>query len=78
MQLEKELLRQKIKELLTEILSIYTPSGEEGKALSFFEKVSKEFNLKLKVTNTNSFFLGDGNLLSLSHRYCSRIYATKS
>mgnify|MGYP001772506305 CR=1 FL=1 len=67
MQLEKEFLRQKIKELLTEILSIYTPSGEESKALNFFEKVSKEFNLKLRVTSTNSFFLGEGNVLLASH-----------
>jgi len=67
MQLEKESLKQKIKELLTEVVSIYTPSGEEGNALSFFEKVSKEFSLKLKVTNTNSFFLGEGNVLLASH-----------
>ncbi|BFH73211.1 N-acetyl-lysine deacetylase [Sulfurisphaera javensis] len=67
MQLEKELLRQKIKELLIEIVSIYTPSGEEERAKDFFDKISKEFNLKLEITKTNSYLLGEGNILLASH-----------
>ena len=68
MQLDKESLKQKAKELLLELLKIYTPSGEEGKALPFFEKVSKELNLDLKVTSSNSYYLGkDSNILLVSH-----------
>ncbi|QIW23023.1 N-acetyl-lysine deacetylase [Sulfolobus sp. S-194] len=67
MQLEKELLRQKIKGLLVEILSIYTPSGEEERAKDFFEKVSKEFNLPLEISKHNSYFLGKGDILLASH-----------
>lgn len=67
MQLEKESLRQKIKELLIDLVSLYTPSGDESRALSFFEKVSKELNLDLKVTNSNSYFLGEGSFLLASH-----------
>ncbi len=66
MRLEKESLKQRAKSLLLEILSIYTPSGEEGKARSFFEKVSRDLNLPLKVTTTNSYLLGDGNKVLLA------------
>ncbi len=66
MHLEKESLKQKAKSLLLEILSIYTPSGEEGKARGFFEKVSQEFNLPLKVTATNSYLLGKGDKVLLA------------
>ncbi|ARM76020.1 N-acetyl-lysine deacetylase [Acidianus manzaensis] len=66
---EKEYLLQKAKNYLLDLASIYTPSGEEGKALSFFEKASKELNLELEVTKSNSFLLGDKNakILLASH-----------
>ncbi|MDT7875455.1 MAG: N-acetyl-lysine deacetylase [Sulfolobaceae archaeon] len=64
---EKDYLKRKAKELLLEILSIYTPSGEEHKALDFFEKVSKDLNLKLTVTSSNSYLLGEGKILLTSH-----------
>ncbi|AWR97374.1 N-acetyl-lysine deacetylase [Acidianus sulfidivorans JP7] len=69
MQLEKEYLLQKAKNYLLELTSIYTPSGEESKALPFFEKISKELNLELKVTKSNSFLLGDrsARILLASH-----------
>ncbi|MDT7900441.1 MAG: N-acetyl-lysine deacetylase [Acidianus sp.] len=67
MQLDKELLLQKAKQYLLELASIYTPSGEEARATSFFEKVSKELNLDLKITKTKSFLLGKGDLLLASH-----------
>ncbi len=38
MQLEKELLKQKGREVLEKLLNVYTPSGEEARALSTFEK----------------------------------------
>ncbi|BCU70514.1 N-acetyl-lysine deacetylase [Stygiolobus caldivivus] len=68
MRLEKDYLKPRVKELLLELLKIYTPSGEEYKALSFFEKVSKELNLELRVTSSNSYYLGkDSDILLVSH-----------
>lgn len=67
MKLDKESLLQRAKQYLLELASIYTPSGEESRAVSFFERISKELNLKLKITNSNSFLLGEGDFLLASH-----------
>ncbi|BCS92145.1 N-acetyl-lysine deacetylase [Metallosphaera javensis (ex Sakai et al. 2022)] len=67
MQPEKELLKQKARRLLEQLLSVYTPSGQEGQASEVFESIAEEFNLTLHVTSTNSFFLGDGEVLLASH-----------
>ncbi|MEM4745984.1 MAG: N-acetyl-lysine deacetylase [Metallosphaera sp.] len=67
MHLEKESLKQKGRKLLEELLSVYTPSGSEDKALKVFEWIEKEFNLKLNVTKSNSYFLGRGEILLASH-----------
>ncbi|AWR94305.1 N-acetyl-lysine deacetylase [Acidianus brierleyi] len=63
---EKEFLKQKAKQLLLSILSIYTPSGNEKNAESFFINVSKEFNLPLKITKSNSYFLSPGGKILLA------------
>ncbi|MCH1770927.1 MULTISPECIES: N-acetyl-lysine deacetylase [Metallosphaera] len=67
MQLEKELLKQKARKLLEQLLSVYTPSGQEGLAKGIFQNIADELNLNLYVTSTNSFFLGDGEILLASH-----------
>lgn len=67
MPLEEESLKQKAKKLLLELVSIYTPSGEEYRAKEFFEKVSNEYGLKLYISKTNSYFIGKGNILLTSH-----------
>ncbi|BDC19374.1 N-acetyl-lysine deacetylase [Acidianus sp. HS-5] len=67
MKLDKELLLQKAKRYLLELASIYTPSGKESLAVGFFERASKELNLDLKITSTNSFLLGKGDFLLASH-----------
>jgi len=69
MQLGRDYLKQKAKEYLLELLSSYTPSGEEEKALSFFEKVSQELNLNLKFTPSKSYYLGSesSKILLVSH-----------
>jgi len=68
MQQEKELVKQKAKELLLDLLSIYTPSKNETNATKFFEKISNEFNLKLEILpDSNSFILGEGEILLASH-----------
>jgi len=63
---EKEFLKQKAKQLLLSIISIYTPSGKEKNAESFFINVSKEFNLPLKITKSNSYFLNPGGKILLA------------
>ncbi|AAY80132.1 N-acetyl-lysine deacetylase [Sulfolobus acidocaldarius] len=65
--LEKDYLKLKIKQFLPEFLSIYTPSGEEYKAKDFFEKIASELDLSLQVTSTNSYLLGDGDILLVGH-----------
>ncbi|AOL16197.1 N-acetyl-lysine deacetylase [Sulfolobus sp. A20] len=65
---EKELVKQKAKELLLDILSIYTPSKNERTSTAFFEKISNQLNLKLKILpKSNSFILGEGDVLLASH-----------
>ncbi|AAK40507.1 N-acetyl-lysine deacetylase [Saccharolobus solfataricus] len=65
---EKELVKQKAKELLLDLLSIYTPSKSEANATKFFEKISKDLNLKLEILpDSNSFILGEGDILLASH-----------
>jgi LysW-gamma-L-lysine carboxypeptidase len=66
MQQEKEFLKQKAKQLLLNILSIYTPSGKENNAESFFYNVSREFNLNLKITKSNSYFFDNGGKILLA------------
>lgn len=70
MHLEKEYILQKAKNYLLKLASIYTPSGEEKNAEKFFEEVSKELNLDLKVTRTYSYILGNlakADILLASH-----------
>ncbi|QKR00030.1 N-acetyl-lysine deacetylase [Metallosphaera tengchongensis] len=67
MELEKELLKQKGKEVLKSLIEIYTPSGEEGKAVDVFERISNWFNLELRKSSSNSFYLGKGDILLASH-----------
>lgn len=65
---EKELVKQNARNLLLDILSIYTPSKNEQNAINFFEKISKEFNLKLDILpKSNSYLLGEGDILLASH-----------
>jgi LysW-gamma-L-lysine carboxypeptidase len=67
MRLEKEYVKQKIRQLLLELLRIYTPSGNEDAARNLFENISREFNLELKILNSNSYLLGKGEVLLASH-----------
>ncbi|MEM3515390.1 MAG: N-acetyl-lysine deacetylase [Saccharolobus sp.] len=68
MQREEELVKRNARDLLLNLLSIYTPSKKEKEATSFFEKVSKDFNLKLEILpESNSFILGEGEILLASH-----------
>ncbi|WP_338599735.1 N-acetyl-lysine deacetylase [Sulfolobus tengchongensis] len=68
MQQEKELVKQKAKDLLLKLLSIYTPSKNERNAENFFEEVSNDLNLRLEILpQSNSFILGEGDILLASH-----------
>jgi len=51
---------------LLDLLSVYTPSGEEFKARRVFEDLSSWLGIKLKVTPTGSFYLGEGSQLLLA------------
>jgi len=68
MHLEKEYVRRKLKQLLLELAAIYTPSGNERAAETFFEKVSSELGLELKILDSNSYILGNSTeILLASH-----------
>lgn len=67
MPLEEESLRQNAKKLLYDLVSIYTPSGEERRAEEFFERVASNYGLKLEITKSYSYLIGNGNILLASH-----------
>ncbi|MEM0374049.1 MAG: N-acetyl-lysine deacetylase [Sulfolobaceae archaeon] len=68
MQFEKEFVKQKLRQLLVDLAAIYTPSGNERLAENFFTRVSNDLNLELKISDTNSYILGNSKeILLVSH-----------
>ncbi len=69
MQLEKDRVVSLVRRVLLELVSIYTPSGEEWRAKEILEKISSDLDLPFRTDDTNSYYFGKGNerILLASH-----------
>lgn len=69
MQSEREQVVSLVKRVLLDLVSVYTPSGEESKARETLERIANYLDLPLRVDDTNSYYFGKGNerILLASH-----------